>query len=373
MIGKGSFAEVYLMESLQFGFHVAMKIASKDMNFEEAENARHAAHPLVVDIYDVFECDDKKCIMMEFVDGISLLDLCNSSGGMDEDKARVFFIQLLIVMDFLHNKSNIVHRDMKLENVMVDKNQNIRLIDFGFSHLNDSLMKTFCGSVFYAAPELLNGEKYTESVDLWSLGVMLYALVTGQLPFNGNSAPIVAFNVKNTEPFFPSFLSSNVVDLIQGMLKKDGSKRLTIDEIKQHPWLKCDSMQRGLTIYYDIINCFHPCLDDVKYQLTMMGVGMENEESNTSPSLSSILYRIVYRNNLVESMSDFNMMLIEIISAHRMNQSGIQTQANSVSFTSSSFQLPGRRLREKGRRLSFDVGPDKVKLRTRKTRTYTFG
>jgi serine/threonine protein kinase len=163
----------------------------------------------------------------------------NDNGRLSEDQARRYFTQLLTVLEYLHSEQKVAHRDLKCENVLLDRYNNIRLIDFGlsnqFTDLNPQL-RTACGSPAYAAPEMIQGNTYTYTADIWSAGILLFALVAGYLPFDDDRASGVLQKVVHSEVGYPAFISPQLRDLLQKMICKDPEERITLDMIKAHPW-----------------------------------------------------------------------------------------------------------------------------------------
>ncbi|EAY20266.1 CAMK family protein kinase [Trichomonas vaginalis G3] len=178
--------------------------------------------------------------MENLFDG-SLLSYANKNGPMKEEDAAVIFSELIIALRYLHDECNIAHRDIKAENILLDENHNIRLIDFGISRIHDietEYMKTNCGSILYAAPEIISEKGYTKSVDIWSAGVLLYAIVVGHFPFEENNYKNLTHKIVYSNVEYPPCLSILLTDLLQKMLVKDPTQRITIKEILDHPWLK---------------------------------------------------------------------------------------------------------------------------------------
>lgn len=238
VLGAGSTSKVYLAQSLAHGFKVAIKKLRVEVNeMREVEITQHAICPLVVEIFDVFEDKDgEKCILMEYVEGESLLSYIKSQGELCVGELRDLFTQMIYVLKLLHDKKSIVHRDIKLENILLDSNSNIRVIDFGFA-TDKSVMLTYCGSPPYAAPELILRKPYTKAVDVWALGIVLYAMVAGHLPFTGNNIQHLFGNILNQDIVMPENVTDELWDLLQGMLKKDPEERLTVDQVFNHPWV----------------------------------------------------------------------------------------------------------------------------------------
>ena len=213
-------------------------------------------HPLVIQFYDSFKIprnqDEYQFICMEYLERGNLRDFVNTNGPLPEDCARSIFTQIITALDYLHNEKQLMHRDIKAENIMLDQNFNIRLIDFGLStkiEKNSNNSTDICGSLGYMAPELLLRQNYDQSIDIWSTGVLLYGMLTSFLPFEedeqqtGNQ--MISETDRNTahkqriihtEPNYPSTLSADVVHLLKRMLQKDPKQRITLNEILQHPW-----------------------------------------------------------------------------------------------------------------------------------------
>jgi serine/threonine protein kinase len=147
-------------------------------------------HPFVTELFQALDDDTNYYLVMEFVEHGNMLDYVNLNGRVNEDQARRFFTQLIWVLEYLHFERKVAHRDLKCENVLLDRYDNIRLIDFGlstaFSDLNPQLA-TACGSPAYAAPEMVKGNQYTKSADIWSAGILLFAVCTGYLPFDDDN------------------------------------------------------------------------------------------------------------------------------------------------------------------------------------------
>ena len=156
------------------------------------------------------------------------------------EKVQSIFTQLVGAVTYVHNLS-CVHRDLKLENILLDKNENVKLCDFGFTREYEgksSYLQTFCGTVCYSAPEMLKGEKYAgEKVDVWSLGIILYALLTGELPFDDEDDMITKHKILSSEPSFPDTFPPDAKALVSQLLSKRPLIRLGIADILTNPFL----------------------------------------------------------------------------------------------------------------------------------------
>ncbi|EOA82123.1 uncharacterized protein SETTUDRAFT_23368 [Exserohilum turcica Et28A] len=178
-------------------------------------------------------------MMFEYVNGGQMLDYIISHGRLKEKQARKFARQIASALDYCHRNS-IVHRDLKIENILISKMGDIKIIDFGLSNLFSprSQLKTFCGSLYFAAPELLQAKQYTgPEVDVWSFGIVLYVLVCGKVPFDDQSMPQLHAKIKKGHVDYPPWLSNECRNLIHRMLQTDPTQRLTLSEIMTHPWL----------------------------------------------------------------------------------------------------------------------------------------
>jgi len=190
---------------------------------------------------------------MELVDGGELLDYVLERGCLDEAESRELFIQIFEGVKYLHSVA-ISHRDLKLENILMTKQKNIKLSDFGLSKLmettEDQLMRTRCGTPAYVAPEVLLGEHYTKAVDIWSLGVVLFTILTGEFPFQGNSMAALYENIIGGNIAYPENCPCTglLKDLIEGLLNPEPDERLTINGIENHPWVRPSSPDDGRSL-----------------------------------------------------------------------------------------------------------------------------
>nr|XP_054367535.1 MAP/microtubule affinity-regulating kinase 4 [Mirounga angustirostris] len=200
-IGKGNFAKVKLARHILTGREVAIKIIDKtQLNpsslqklFREVRIMKGLNHPNIVKLFEVIETEKTLYLVMEYASAGEVFDYLVSHGRMKEKEARAKFRQIVSAVHYCHQK-NIVHRDLKAENLLLDAEANIKIADFGFSNefTLGSKLDTFCGSPPYAAPELFQGKKYDgPEVDIWSLGVILYTLVSGSLPFDGHNLKVL--------------------------------------------------------------------------------------------------------------------------------------------------------------------------------------
>ena len=197
-------------------------------------------HPVIAKLFEVISTSFYSFLVMQQAENGSIQDHVNDNGKIAEPRARKYFLQILSAIEYLHEEQHIFHRDLKAVSVLLDRHPNVRIVDFGLSNSFTEAsprLSTPCGSPAYAPPEMLKGEQYTKAADIWSAGVLLYAMVVGQMPFCGDHVPSILWIVAFTECTYPSLLSPMLSDLLRRLLVKDPKHRLTIEQIKRHPWL----------------------------------------------------------------------------------------------------------------------------------------
>lgn len=197
-------------------------------------------HPHIIRLYEVLDTPTDIFLVNEYVSGGELFDYIVSKGRLSADEARNFFHQIISGVEYCHFQK-IVHRDLKPENLLLDASLNIKIADFGLSNLmrDGDFLRTSCGSPNYAAPEVISGHLYAgPEVDVWSCGVILYALLCGSLPFDDESIPNLFKKIKSGMYSLPTHLSQLAKNLIPRMLEVDPMKRITIPEIRLHPWFQ---------------------------------------------------------------------------------------------------------------------------------------
>lgn len=284
-LGIGSFGKVKVAEHILTGHKVAIKILNrkkiKQMDMEEKGGCRNYSfiafnssqqefehllfsplhcstciksfynvvrreikilrlfmHPHIIRLYEVVETANDIYVVMEYVKSGELFDYIVEKGRLMEDEARHFFQQIISGVEYCH-RNMVVHRDLKPENLLLDSRANVKIADFGLSNVmrDGHFLKTSCGSPNYAAPEVISGRLYAgPEVDVWSCGVILYALLCGSLPFDDENIPNLFKKIKGGIYTLPNHLSPGARDLIPRMLLVDPLKRITIPEIRQHPW-----------------------------------------------------------------------------------------------------------------------------------------
>jgi len=249
-LGTGTTGKVKLAFEKETGFKVAVKIINKEflssrpnvLKKLEREIAvmKLLQHTHVLTLYDVYETSKYLFLVLEYAPGGELFDYLVKKGRLEEHEALFIFQQIISGIDYCHQHL-ICHRDLKPENILLDMDNNIKIADFGMASLmrKGSLLNTSCGSPHYASPEVVLGSKYDGMMaDIWSCGVILFALLTGKLPFDDDNIRRLLTKVKSGVFSMPHFLNKDVKDLIRRMLTVDPSNRISLNEIKEHPWFK---------------------------------------------------------------------------------------------------------------------------------------
>uniref|UniRef100_A0A8B9J027 Maternal embryonic leucine zipper kinase n=1 Tax=Amazona collaria TaxID=241587 RepID=A0A8B9J027_9PSIT len=247
-IGTGGFAKVKLGRHLLTGEKVAIKIMDKLALGDdlprvktEIDAMKNLSHQHICQLYHVIETSKKIFMVLEYCPGGELFDYIISKDHLSEEEARVFFRQIVSAIAYVHSQGY-AHRDLKPENLLIDEEHNLKLIDFGLCakpkgglgyHLN-----TCCGSPAYAAPELIQGKAYIGSeADIWSMGVLLYALLCGYLPFDDDNVMALYRKIMRGKYSIPKWLSPSSTLLLNQMLQVDPKKRITVKHLLSHPWL----------------------------------------------------------------------------------------------------------------------------------------
>ena len=248
-IGRGTFSKVKLGLHLPTKQKVAIKILDQEKIVDETDIERIKReiriltmlhHKNIVQLYETMTNDNNIYIIMEYIEGKDLFQYIYSLQRLTEYKSSQLFRQLISCLEYIH-KQGIVHRDIKPENILLDKaKKNLKLVDFGLGNIykKNEFVKTACGSPCYAAPEMLSGKAYDGFYsDLWSCGVVLYCMLVGTLPFDDEDIKVLYHNIKIANYTMPNFLSNYAQDIIRRILVTNPKRRITLDEIKSHPFL----------------------------------------------------------------------------------------------------------------------------------------
>ena len=281
ILGEGSFSIVQLYEDKK----TKIKYAIKKMNMENIEKITknknlintevnihgRINHPNIIKLHNYFRIKNNSYLILEYSPNGTLFDIIRSSHGLSEIYSFYYFLQTLNAIYFLHLHS-IIHRDLKPENLLINEKNIIKLCDFGWSvKLKDNKRTTFCGTVEYMAPEIIKKQEYDETIDIWSLGVLLYELVHSYSPFFSEDLDVkkIGNNITNNNLKFKDGLSDDYKNLVQSLLIKDSTKRIKIEDIFQHPF-----MTKYINIIYLEVN------NNIKT--------INNNENNSDESRSTV-------------------------------------------------------------------------------------
>ncbi|XP_053474137.1 5'-AMP-activated protein kinase catalytic subunit alpha-1 [Ictalurus furcatus] len=248
-LGVGTFGKVKVGQHELTKHQVAVKILNRQKIRSldvvgkirrEIQNLKLFRHPHIIKLYQVICTPTDIFMVMEYVSGGELFDYICKNGKLDEKESRRLFQQIISAVDYCH-RHMVVHRDLKPENVLLDAHMNAKIADFGLSNMmsDGEFLRTSCGSPNYAAPEVISGRLYAgPEVDIWSSGVILYALLCGTLPFDDDHVPTLFKKICDGIFFTPQYLNPSVISLLKHMLQVDPMKRATIKEIREDEWFK---------------------------------------------------------------------------------------------------------------------------------------
>ncbi|XP_052000497.1 serine/threonine-protein kinase MARK2-like isoform X3 [Xyrauchen texanus] len=287
-IGKGNFAKVKLARHVLTVKEVAVKIIDKtQLNssslqklFREVRIMKLLNHPNIVKLFEVIETEKTLYLVMEYASGGEVFDYLVAHGRMKEKEARAKFRQIVSAVQYCHQKC-IVHRDLKAENLLLDADMNIKIADFGFSNefKVGNKLDTFCGSPPYAAPELFQGKKYDgPEVDVWSLGVILYTLVSGSLPFDGQNLKELRERVLRGKYRIPFYMSTDCENLLKKFLILNPTKRISLEQIMKDRWMNVGHEDEELKPFIEP----KPDYKDPKRTDIMLQMGFFQEEIQDS-------------------------------------------------------------------------------------------
>ncbi|TRY98686.1 hypothetical protein DNTS_033434 [Danionella cerebrum] len=286
-LGEGSFAKVHLGLHAITGEKVAVKVIDKKKAKRDSYVLMHLRregqiqqmirHPHITQLMDILETSNGYYLILELCPGGNLMNKLYEKKRLDEGETFKYISQLVMAVEHLH-RSGVVHRDLKIENLLLDDEDNIKLIDFGLSNFAGILgyvdpFSTQCGSPAYAAPELLSRKKYGPKVDIWSIGVNMYAMLTGTLPFTVEPFNLRALHQKMVDrdmnPLPPS-ISPAAVEFLHRLLEPDPAERPSIHEVMTDPWLHMSNPHTGASM----LNRIH--IEDInhtvlKYMTEKMG------------------------------------------------------------------------------------------------------
>ena len=314
IIGSGSFGNVYLVKNKRNNKYYAMKILEKSLIKQKSQEDQTISerilmarfnNPFLVKLHYCFQDTQNLYFIIELVQGGELLYHLRKQIRFDDERTRFYISELILALEFLHN-NNIIYRDIKPENILIDKTGYIKLIDFGLSKLYKDInekMYTICGTPLYLAPEVVANKGYNNSSDWWSLGCLMYEMISGNAPFkiDGNNI----YSLKFDEPIkFDKCFSEEAKDLIKKLLNIDPKKRLGygkngIEDLKNHPYFK-DVNWENLKNLKETLPFIPEINDptDLKYFDTKIGdINQNNNDDNNISIVDNYVNFSYYESN----------------------------------------------------------------------------
>eukprot|EP00033_Pygsuia_biforma_P004355 GCRY01004774.1.p1 GENE.GCRY01004774.1~~GCRY01004774.1.p1 ORF type:complete len:378 (+),score=75.00 GCRY01004774.1:188-1321(+) len=244
-LGKGKFGRVYLAREKKSKYIVALKVLFKSQLQEndvehqlrrEIEIQAHLRHKNILRLYGYFYDPSRVYLILEYAQKGELYKELQKQGRFSERRAAKYIYQLAGALDYCHSK-HVIHRDIKPENLLVGSNGDLKIADFGWSVHTNSRRHTLCGTLDYLPPEMIEGRDHDKSVDIWSLGVLMYEFLVGHPPFETEGHAATYRRIREVQYSFPEHIPTDARDLIQRLLVKDPRRRLPLAEIPKHPWI----------------------------------------------------------------------------------------------------------------------------------------
>ncbi|KAH0794250.1 CAMK family protein kinase [Histomonas meleagridis] len=272
-------------------------------------------HPFISRLFDTKKTSTSYTIVMEYACNGTLSSLLEKYKCLNEDISKKFFAQIVSALDYIHKVRHVVHRDLKADNIVLDSNNNIRLIDFGLSNsftTKSPDLKTKVGTPYYVAPEVIKDEKYNSAADIWSLGVLLCKMITGNFPFVGKTRNEVLTNILYKAPNIPRNISLNAQDLLRRLLEKDHNQRIKLEEIKQHKWIANSKYSEILKYNFskdykfkirnDLVDpIVANQIKELGYDIDQLNIYLKNNEENEIMAL----YRMLRTNEITNELDKF--------------------------------------------------------------------
>lgn len=251
VIGKGSYAKVVLVKRKGNDKIYAMKILKKKYIEKKKQEAHikterdvlvEVNHPFIITMYNAFQNEKKLFFVLEYCPGGELFGLLSKKTKLSEEQTKFYAAQIVLALEYLHNK-DIIYRDLKPENVLIDETGYLRLTDFGLSKMkvqnNDAM--SICGTPEYLAPEIILKEGHGKAVDWWCLGSIIFEMITGLPPFYSKNRNELFDKIKHSKPTIPSYASNKLRNLLESLFNKNPQERLGskgAEEVKKHPWFE---------------------------------------------------------------------------------------------------------------------------------------
>ena len=245
-LGTGKFGRVYLAREKRTKFIVGLKVLNKSQLQKagiehqlrrEIEIQSHLRHPHIIRMYGYFYDQTRIYLIIEYAARGELFKILKDCERFDEETSARYIVQMCDAINYCHSK-HVIHRDIKPENILVGLDGELKIADFGWSvHAPSSRRTTLCGTLDYLPPEMIEGKDHDASVDIWSLGVLLYEFLVGAPPFEEARQRDTCRRIRDVDLKFPSFVSPLARDLVTRFLQHDPQKRIALDQVRKHPWI----------------------------------------------------------------------------------------------------------------------------------------
>ena len=290
-LGEGTFGTVYLATHKLTKQKVAIKIIEKKKLRKEIDKIRlereitilkKLHHSNIINLYSTIETNSQIYLIQEYASGKELFDYIIQKKKLCEKETLKYFQQIISGIEYIH-KLGICHRDLKPENIILTLNNEIKIIDFGLSNFynKNQLLKSVCGSPCYAAPEILKGNIYSGlKIDIWSCGIILYMMITGNLPFNDNNQISLYKQIIHGKYYIPSFVPKKLSDLIKNILVTNPKKRFNLNDIKEHSWFKNENMKNNFHFGINLNEIIIPIDEDIIEIMNEMNFNKQEVREN---------------------------------------------------------------------------------------------
>lgn len=342
--GHGGFAQVYEATCRELNAPVAIKAFPRCRLFGDHSRARFenelrimeaADHPFVVMFYNLLQDDTHFYVVMEHCD-CSLASMIDKYHGLPQYLLEKYVCQLVSALHYLHRGLSVIHRDLSLENLLIDNHDNLKIADFGLSKAvtdSDPLCTTKCGTRPYLAPEILRNEPYTEQVDIWQLGIVIYVMAFGCFPFCiSNEAQMIA-EIQTKTPEFPEDVDLDLKDLLLKLLAKNPRDRLTIEEVVAHKWI-CKSEYYVFTDFRFVClqNLSSNCESDDEISHVMKALGLPYDKRQKLGTDAAMVYRILKRKEISKRINDgfTARSMLEKLGARKRDAAPVHARPQSI-------------------------------------------
>ena len=255
-IGEGAFGEVYKVRHKTSGNLFAIKVINKERILKsnlleqikrEVRIMYNLSHPHIVKLYNHFEDDNNFYLILELAESGQLFTRLQKMKGFDEPSSAQYLREVALAVQYLHSRDPpIIHRDIKPENILLDRDGRAKVADFGWSNFfnDDTKRATYCGTLDYLAPEMIDRTGHTVKLDIWNLGVLLFEMLTAKAPFHSNSQTELFEKIRRVKIGFPKNFPILAKDLVKRLLRTAPEERITLDELFNHPWMKANPPTR---------------------------------------------------------------------------------------------------------------------------------